>query len=62
MLNLLLLRKNIFNEQERTDNFKIINKGDKFAQGIFVKFLTVDNEEEIKTERKGGFGSTTKEG
>ena len=40
----------------------IINKGDKFAQGIFVKFLTVDNEEEIKTERKGGFGSTTKEG
>lgn len=40
----------------------VINKGDKFAQGIFVKFLTVDNEEEIITERKGGFGSTTKEG
>lgn len=40
----------------------IIKKGDKFAQGIFVKFLTVDNEEKIETERKGGFGSTTKEG
>lgn len=48
--------------QNHGTNDYIINKGDKFAQGIFVKFLTVDNEEEIKTERKGGFGSTTKEG
>ena len=48
--------------QNHGTNDYIINKGDKFAQGIFVKFLTVDNEEESKTERKGGFGSTTKEG
>ena len=39
----------------------IINKGDKFAQGIFTKFLMVEDEEEIKNERKGGFGSTNKE-
>ena len=48
--------------QNHGKNDFVINKGDKFAQGIFVKFLTVDNEEEIKNERKGGFGSTTKEG
>ena len=45
------------------------NEGDKdftidinqsYVQGIFTKFLTVDNEEEIKNYRKGGFGSTSK--
>lgn len=35
--------------------------GDRIAQGVFMKYLTVDNEEEIKSERKGGFGSTDKE-
>ena len=38
-----------------------IEKGDRFAQGIFVKFLKVDEEEEIEGERKGGLGSTAKE-
>lgn len=37
-----------------------INKGDRIGQGFFTKYLTVDNEEEITTERKGGFGSTGK--
>lgn len=37
-----------------------INKGDKFMQGIFTKYLLVDNEEEIKTNRTSGFGSTGK--
>lgn len=36
----------------------IIKKGDRICQGIFVKFLTVDNEEEIKTRRTSGIGST----
>lgn len=36
----------------------VLNKGDHFSQGIFVKYLTVDNEEEIKFTRNGGFGST----
>jgi dUTP pyrophosphatase len=39
----------------------IIEKGDRFAQGIFVKFLKVDDEEKIDDERKGGLGSTAKE-
>ena len=38
-----------------------INIGDRIAQGIFIKYLTIDDEEEIKTNRKGGFGSTGKE-
>ena len=37
-----------------------INVGDKIGQGYFMKFLTVDDEAEITTVRKGGFGSTVK--
>lgn len=36
--------------------------GDRIAQGIFMKYLTVDNEEKIEIERTGGFGSTDKKG
>lgn len=43
-----------------TSNDYVINVGDKIAQGIFTKFLIVDNEEEITTERSGGLGSTGK--
>ena len=43
-----------------TDDVYVINKGDKIGQGIFTRFLTVDNEQDIKVERKGGFGSTDK--
>jgi dUTP pyrophosphatase len=42
-----------------TSDYKI-NKGDKIGQGIFMKFLTIDNEEEIHETRIGGFGSTIK--
>ena len=37
-----------------------IKAGDKIGQGIFMKFLTVDDEEEISSTRVGGFGSTVK--
>lgn len=43
-----------------TDNDFHIKIGDKIAQGIFTKYLTVDNEEEINNIRTGGFGSTGK--
>ena len=43
-----------------TDNDYEINIGDKIAQGIFTKYLIVDDEEEITTERSGGLGSTGK--
>lgn len=33
-------------------------KDEGFAQGIFTKFLTVEEESEIKNVREGGFGST----
>ena len=42
--------------QNEGDKDYIINKGDAYAQGIFIKFLTCgDNPEE---ERIGGLGST----
>lgn len=37
-----------------------IHIGDKIAQGIFTKYLIVDDEEEIEAERSGGLGSTGK--
>ncbi len=36
----------------------IVKKGDSYLQGIFTKFLTVDNEENNQKERVGGIGST----
>ncbi len=35
-----------------------IHIGDRIAQGVFMPFLTIDNEEEVKLVRKGGSGST----
>ena len=43
-----------------TDKDYQIHIGDKIAQGIFTKYLTVDDEEEIEIERSGGLGSTGK--
>ncbi|MFP4286428.1 MAG: dCTP deaminase domain-containing protein [Candidatus Izemoplasmataceae bacterium] len=45
-------------------NFKnepiFIPKGTRIAQGIFMKYLTVSDEEPIMATRNGGFGSTGK--
>ena len=38
---------------------KTFNKKDKIVQGIFTKFLTIDNEKETNKNRIGGIGSTT---
>ena len=35
-----------------------ISVGDRIAQGVFMKYLVADGEEEIKNIRKGGLGST----
>lgn len=35
-----------------------IHKGDRIAQGIFAKYLTIDNEIVSENERTGGFGSS----
>ena len=37
-----------------------IKKGERVAQGIFQKYLVSPLEEEVKTTRNGGFGSTGK--
>lgn len=47
--------------QNHGDKDYVVKKGDAICQGIFTKFLTVDDEEEILNERKGGIGSTSKE-
>lgn len=39
----------------------VVKAGDAIAQGIFTKYLIVDNEQEIESTRIGGFGSTNKE-
>ena len=38
-----------------------VNVGARIAQGVFMKYLTVDDEEKIIKRRKGGIGSTDKE-
>ena len=45
----------IQNEGQETVNLKA---NDRFAQGIFMKYLTTDGEEEITSTRTGGIGST----
>lgn len=37
-----------------------IHKGERIAQGIFVPYLTADEEERPQAARTGGFGSTKK--
>ena len=67
------LDKEFYNNEDNEGHFKVklINHGDKdfevkigdrIAQGIFMKFLTVDNEEKITNVRTGGLGSTDKGG
>lgn len=45
--------------QNEGDKDYSVKKGQAMIQGIFMKYLTVDDEEEIKTLRNGGIGSTT---
>ena len=47
--------------QNEGDKVFSVKKGEAYAQGIFTKFLTVDNEDLIQNERKGGLGSTNGE-
>ena len=45
----------IQNEGQETVNLKA---NDRFAQGIFMKYLTTDDEEEITSTRTGGIATT----
>ena len=44
--------------QNEGTNYINLKTGDRFAQAIFMKYLTADDEEEINTSRTGGMGST----
>lgn len=37
---------------------KVIHKGDRIGQGIFLRFLKADQDETSESERVGGFGSS----
>ena len=41
-----------------TDGSFKLDAGDRFMQGIILKYDIVDNDDPIKSERNGGFGST----
>lgn len=43
-----------------TDEIITINKGDRIAQGIFMKYLITDDDKPLSTIRVGGFGSSGK--
>ena len=43
-----------------TDNTTVFEAGDKLGQGIFEKYYTVTDEDEITAERTSGWGSTGK--
>ena len=47
--------------QNEGDKPKTFKQGENIVQGIFLNYLTTDNEEKIENERKGGIGSTNKE-
>ena len=42
------------------DEAVVIQKGNRLVQGIFTKYLTVDNDTFLKDERTGGIGSSGK--
>ena len=46
--------------QNHGDKDYVVKKGEAYSQGIFVKYLKVDDEEIIERKRSGGFGSTNK--
>ena len=41
-----------------SDNDIVIEKNDRYMQGIFVSFGIVEDDEPVKAERTGGMGST----
>jgi len=43
-----------------TDSVIHINKGDRIAQGIFMKYLVTDDDQPLSQTRTGGFGSSGK--
>ena len=43
-----------------TDKMQVVKEGERFAQGLFVKYLTTDDDKPLNEERVGGIGSSGK--
>ena len=43
-----------------TDEIQTINKGDRIAQGMFIKYLITVDDKPLSEKRVGGFGSSGK--
>lgn len=50
----------ITNDSKDINNVMVVNQGDAIAQGIILKYYTVEDDES-DGERTGGFGSTDKD-
>lgn len=71
MNNVGVIDSDYYNNPDNEGHFQIrlvnlgdkdfeVNIGDRIAQGVFMKYLTVDDEELINNKRSGGIGSTGK--
>ena len=71
MNNVGVIDSDFYNNPDNEGHFQIrlvnfgekdfeVNIGDRIAQGVFMKYLKVDNEETISNNRSGGIGSTGK--
>lgn len=71
MNNVGVIDSDYYNNPDNEGHFQIrlvnfgdkdleINIGDRIGQGVFMKYLTIDNEEEITSVRTSGIGSTGK--
>lgn len=45
--------------QNHMDIGRTLFAGERVAQGVFTKYLVADNDQYLKEEREGGYGSTT---
>ena len=64
-----VIDSDFYNNEENEGHFSVclinhgesdfeVKIGDRIAQGVFMKYLTVDDEEKIDNKRIGGLGST----
>ena len=71
MNNVGVIDSDYYNNPDNEGHFQIrlvnlgdkdfeVNIGDRIAQGVFMKYLIVDNEDIINNKRSGGLGSTGK--
>lgn len=43
-----------------SDKMQVIKEGERFAQGVFIKYLVTDDDKPLNEDRTGGIGSSGK--